>query len=88
MAQLSSASVELDEVRGNKDTIVRWVEDSLGKLKEIQNRPAKLRPDTAQVEMNQLQDMRQVRFSATNYKSNIVQSSHANFVRFMLIGSR
>lgn len=61
MAQLSSASVELEEVRGNKDVIARWVEDSLKKLKEIQNRPAKLRPDTAQVEMNQLQDIRQVR---------------------------
>lgn len=60
MAQLSSASLELDEVRGNKDTISRWVEDAASKLKEIQNRPAKLRQDTAQVEMNQLNDIRQV----------------------------
>jgi hypothetical protein len=60
MAQLSSAGLELEDVRVNKDSIAKWVEESLKKLKEIQNRPAKLRQDTAQVEINQLQDIRQV----------------------------
>lgn len=59
MTELSSAGLELEDVKANKDAINRWVDEATGKLKEIQNRPAKLRPDTAQVEMNHLQDIRQ-----------------------------
>ncbi|ODN01313.1 Nesprin-1 [Orchesella cincta] len=59
MTELSSAGLELEEVKANKDAINRWVDEATGKLREIQNRPAKLRADTAQVEMNHLQDIRQ-----------------------------
>lgn len=59
MAALSSASIELEEVRTCKESISRWVEDSRKKLQEISTRPAKLHPDTATMEMNVLQDIRQ-----------------------------
>lgn len=59
MTELSSASLELEEVKANKDAINRWLDEAAAKLHDIQNRPAKLRSDTAQVEMNHLQDIHQ-----------------------------
>jgi nesprin-1 len=57
MSALSSASVELEQVRSAKDSIAKWIEESLKKLSEIQLRPAKLRQDTATLELNQLTEL-------------------------------
>jgi len=54
---------ELDNIRAGKDDINTWVDNTLEILKDIQNNPGKLRSDAAQVELNQLQDIRNVSIS-------------------------
>ena len=61
MADLSTTALALEEIKRNKDALNQWADDAQETLKEIKNRPSKFRPDTSQQELNQLQDIRNVR---------------------------
>ncbi|CAG7726205.1 unnamed protein product [Allacma fusca] len=58
MSDLSAASLTLEGIKASKDGLNQWADDTLATLKDIKNRPSKFRPDTSQLEMNQLQDIR------------------------------
>ena len=60
MSDLSSAVQSLEKLKESKDALNQWADDTLSALREIKNRPSKFRPDTSQIEMNQLQDIRSV----------------------------
>ena len=61
MAELSSITLELENIRTTKDELNNWIDSTFDTLKDIQSRPGKLRSDAAQLELNQLQDLRNVR---------------------------
>jgi len=60
MTDLSAIGADLDGIRSSKDDFNKWVTDTQKLLKDIQNRPTKLRSEAAQQEINQLQEILKV----------------------------
>ncbi len=53
-------TAELQNVRAAKDALNAWADTAMNTLKDIQSRPGRLRSDAADLELNQLQNMRDV----------------------------
>jgi hypothetical protein len=59
MASLGSQVSELDGIQKSKESLDSWTQRQENSVAEMLTRPAKLRPDAAQLEINLVTDMRQ-----------------------------
>ena len=60
MTEMSSAMTELDGLQKNKKLLEDWIHSQESGVAEMRSRPAKFRPEAAQMELNQATDLRQV----------------------------